>query len=110
MMTKERKLATDIHDEIRAQFDKIAKLVPDIEDWQHVQAVALTEAEQTGEPAKNVTQDHHVAAARAILNATKTMGTAVRVLNRYCVEVEHVHEQHSHDALDKFFAPERANE
>ena len=109
-MTKERKLAMSIHDEIRAQFDKIAKLAPDIEDWQIRQAEALAESDQTGEPAKNITQDHHVAAARAILNATKSMGTAVRVLNRYCVEVEHVHEQHSHDALDKFFAPERADE
>lgn len=109
-MTKKHKLATDIHDEIRAQFDKIAKLAPDVEDWQHKQAAALAEAEQTGEPAKNVTSERHVAAARAILNATKTMGTAVRVLNRYCVEVEHVHEQHAHDALDRFFAPERENE
>lgn len=109
-MTKERKLATDIHDEIRAQFDKIAKLVPDIEDWQHLQAEALAVADKTGEPAKNVTSEQHVAAARAILNATKSMGTAVRVLNRYCVEVEHVHEQHSHDALDRFFAPERTDE
>ena len=109
-MTKERKLAMSIHDEIRAQFDKIAKLAPDIEEWQYVQAVAVAESERTGEPIKNVTQDHHVAAARAILNATKTMGTAVRVLNRYCVEVEHVHEQHAYDALDKFFSPERADE
>lgn len=109
-MTKKQKLATDIHDEIRAQFDKIAKLVPDIEEWQYVQAVALAESERTGEPAKNVTQEHHVTAARAILNATKAMGTAVRVLNRYCVEVEHVHEQHAHDALDRFFAPERTDE
>lgn len=109
-MTKERKLATDIHDEIRAQFDKIAKLAPDIEDWQYKQAEALDVAEQTGEHAKNVTSEQHVAAARAILNATRAMGTAVRVLNRYCVEVEHVHEQHSHDALDKFFAPERVDE
>jgi hypothetical protein len=109
-MTKERKLAMSIHDEIRAQFDKIAKLAPDIEDWQHKQAAALAESERTGDHAKNVTNEQHVAAARAILNATKSMGTAVRVLNRYCVEVEHVHEQHAHDALDKFFAPERADE
>ena len=109
-MTKKHKLATDIHDEIRAQFDKIAKLVPDIEDWQHVQSVAESEAERTGEPVRNVTQDQHVAAARAILNATKTMGTAVRVLNRYCVEVTHVHERHAYDALDKFFDPKREDE
>ncbi len=109
-MTKKQKLATDIHDEIRAQFDKIAKLVPDIEEWQYVQAEALAVAERNGNPAENVTSERHVAAARAILNATKAMGTAVRVLNRYCVEVEHVHEQHSHDALDKFFAPERVDE
>ena len=109
-MTKKQKLATDIHDEIRTQFDKIAKLVPDIEDWQHKQAEALDVAEQTGEHAKNVTSEQHVAAARAILNATRAMGMTVRALNRYCVEVEHVHEQHAYDALDKFFAPERADE
>lgn len=101
------KLATDIHDDIRAQFDKIAKLVPDIEDWQHLSAEAEAEAEKTGEPVKPFTQDHHVAAARAILNATKSMGTTVRALNRYCVEVTHVHEQDAHDALDRFFDPER---
>lgn len=109
-MTKKQKLATDIHDEIRAQFDKIAKLVPDIEDWQYKQTEALAVAERTGEHAKNVTSEQHVAAARAILNATKSMGMTVRTLNRYCVEVEHVHEQHAHDSLDRFFAPERVDE
>lgn len=110
MTGRQKRLATDIHDDIRAQFDKIAKLVPDIEDWQHLQAAAEVEAEKTGNPVKNVTTEQHVAAARAILNATKTMGTVVRTLNRYCVDVTHVHEQHAYDALDKFFAPERRNE
>lgn len=107
MASKQKRSAMDVYDDIRAQFDKIAKLTTDIEEWQRLQSAALEEAERTGDPVKNVTQDHHVAAARAIPNATKAMGNAVRVLNRYCVEVTHVHEQHAYDALDKFFDPKR---
>jgi hypothetical protein len=110
MLIKKQKPATDIHDEIRAQFDKIAKLVPDIEDWQHLRVEAEAEAERTGDPVTSYTESHHVAAARAILDATKAMGSVVRALNRYCVEVTHTHEQDAHDALDRFFAPDRIDE
>lgn len=106
MTAKHKKLATDIHDDIRAQFDKIAKLAPDIEDWQHRYNQANAESLRDRTPVTYVTEDHHVAAARAILNATKAMGIAVRSLNRYAAEVIQDRETHDYVAREKFFGPE----
>jgi hypothetical protein len=91
MDTEEKKLTVLDHvDEIRAQYDKISKLAASLEDWER-------------QPLFSTPEDHHVQAARGIMNAGLRIREAIYKLERAAYAVTEKHDELTDQRLASFF-------
>lgn len=91
MDTEEKKPTVLDHvDDIRAQFDKINKLAASLEDWER-------------QPLSTTPEDHHVQAARGILNAGLRFREALYKLERAAHVVTEKHNEVTDKRLASFF-------
>lgn len=77
-------------DNIRAQFDKISKLAPSLEDWERQGLYPGLE-------------DHHIKAARGILSAGLQMREALYKVERAAHGITEQHEAQTNERLSSFF-------
>lgn len=103
-MTKHEKLPTDLVDDLRTQVNKIGKLAPDLDAWQHAYAVSVSEAEKNNTNLRASTTEEQAHAALAIMAAIEQMRGCLRSLKGAALDVAETKIESDKWAQDSFLS------
>lgn len=102
-MPKNDKIPTDLVDELRSNLNKIGKLAPDLDAWQHHYDAMMSKAVATNNVAVVVTTEEQTHAALAILTAIDQMRTTLRLLKGFALDTADAKIEQDKAAQDAFF-------
>lgn len=101
---KHVQVPTDLVDDLRTQLNKIGKLAPDLDAWQHDYAAAVFEAEKSNSSLQVSTTGEQVHAARAALAAIEQMRACLRSLKGVALDVTEAKTEADRWAQDAFLS------